>query len=41
LLGLLDLYAGQFPEPGPDIEEELEDIDLDYVREDLPKLMRA
>ena len=41
LLGLLDLYAQQFPHPGPDIEDELEDIDLDYIREDLPQLIRA
>ena len=41
LLGLLDRYAEQFPEPGSEIEDELEEMDLDYVREDLPKLIRA
>ena len=41
LLGLLDLYAEQFPEPGPDIADELDAVELDYVREDLPKLIRA
>ena len=41
LLGLLDLYADQYPEPGPDIIDELEAVELDYVREDLPKLIRA
>jgi PAS domain S-box-containing protein len=41
LLGLLDLYAEQFPEPGPDIEAELEAVDLGFVREDLPQLVRA
>lgn len=41
LLELLKLYSQQFPEPGPNIEDELEKVDLDYVREDLPKLMRA
>ncbi|MEM9216703.1 MAG: PAS domain S-box protein [Cyanobacteria bacterium P01_F01_bin.150] len=41
LLGLLESYAGQFPEPGADIENELEAVDLNYVREDLPKLVRA
>ncbi|MEM6840212.1 MAG: ATP-binding protein, partial [Cyanobacteria bacterium P01_C01_bin.120] len=41
LLGLLDLYIEQFPEPGPDIARELNAVDLDYVREDLPELIRA
>ncbi|MEM9219348.1 MAG: AAA family ATPase [Cyanobacteria bacterium P01_F01_bin.150] len=41
LLGLLDLYANQYPEPGSDIEDELDAVDLEYVREDLPELMRA
>jgi len=41
LLGLLDLYGEKFPEPGADIEEERDAIELDYIREDLPKLMRA
>jgi PAS domain S-box-containing protein len=41
LLGLIDLYTQQFPQPGMAIEAELEAIDLDYVREDLPKLMQA
>ncbi|MEG4319180.1 MULTISPECIES: AAA family ATPase [unclassified Microcoleus] len=41
LLGVIDLYGEKFPQPGADIEDELEAIDLDYVREDLPKLIRA
>ncbi len=41
LLGLIDLYAEQLPEPGEAIEAELEAIDLEYIREDLPKLIRA
>ncbi|NEO83867.1 MAG: AAA family ATPase [Spirulina sp. SIO3F2] len=41
LLGLLDRYAEQFPEPGPDIEDELEIVDLEFVRQDLPQLIRA
>ena len=41
LLGLLDRYADQFPQPGADIENELQAVDLEYVCEDLPKLMRA
>jgi PAS domain S-box-containing protein len=41
LLGLLDLYAAAFPQPGRAIVDELEAVDLDYVRQDLPKMIRA
>ncbi|MGL5193632.1 MAG: trifunctional serine/threonine-protein kinase/ATP-binding protein/sensor histidine kinase, partial [Chroococcales cyanobacterium] len=41
LLGLLELYGEVFPEPGDQIEAELEAVDLDYLREDLPLLIRA
>jgi predicted ATPase/GAF domain-containing protein len=41
LFGLIDLYNEQFPQPGTEIEEELETIDLEYLRDDLPKLIRA
>jgi predicted ATPase/signal transduction histidine kinase/tRNA A-37 threonylcarbamoyl transferase component Bud32 len=39
LLRLLDLYQEQFPEPGDPIEEEIETIDLAFLREDLLKLI--
>ncbi|WP_445291791.1 ATP-binding protein [Calothrix sp. NIES-2098] len=39
LLGILDLYEQQFPDPGEAIAEEIEAIDLEYLREDLPKLI--
>ncbi|WP_449421017.1 trifunctional serine/threonine-protein kinase/ATP-binding protein/sensor histidine kinase [Phormidium nigroviride] len=41
LLGLLELYGKAFPEPGDEIESGLETIDLDYLRQDLPQLIRA
>jgi predicted ATPase/signal transduction histidine kinase len=41
LLGIIDLYQEELPQPSSKIEEELDAIDLDYVREDLPKLIRA
>ncbi|MEH2195255.1 MAG: AAA family ATPase [Nostoc sp.] len=41
LFGLIDLYNDKFPQPGTEIEEELETIDLEYLRGDLPKLVRA
>ncbi|MEO1353834.1 MAG: response regulator [Cyanobacteria bacterium J06635_15] len=39
VFGLLELYQTRFPEPGEEISEEIEAIDLDYIREDLPKLL--
>ncbi|MCW5318453.1 AAA family ATPase [Nostoc sp. KVJ3] len=41
LFGLIDLYNDKFPQPGTEIAEELETIDLEYLRDDLPKLIRA
>lgn len=41
LLNLLELYEAQFPNPGEEIEEEIEAIDLDFMREDLPKLLHS
>jgi signal transduction histidine kinase len=39
LFGLIDLYQENFPEPGEVIQKEIDAIDLDYIREDLPKLI--
>ncbi|MBD2211098.1 AAA family ATPase [Nostoc linckia FACHB-104] len=39
VLGILDLYQQQFPNPGAVITDEIEAIDLEYIREDLPKLI--
>ena len=41
LLGLLDLYQQTFPNPGKAITDEIENIDLDYIQEDLPKLLAS
>jgi signal transduction histidine kinase len=41
LLNLIELYQEELPQPSAKIAEELEDLDLDYVREDLPKLIKA
>jgi signal transduction histidine kinase len=41
LLGLIDLYHEQFPEPGKTIMDELAVIDLPYLREDFLELMKA
>jgi predicted ATPase/signal transduction histidine kinase len=39
LFNLIDLYQEKFPHPGPEIETEIQDMDLEYLREDLPKLI--
>ncbi|MBD2042341.1 ATP-binding sensor histidine kinase [Microcoleus sp. FACHB-672] len=41
LFNLLDLYQDKFANPGAEIEAEIEAIDLEYLREDLPKLINS
>jgi len=41
LFSLIDLYLQKFPQAGAEIEAKLKEIDLDYLREDLPELIRA
>ncbi|MDX2097655.1 MAG: ATP-binding protein [Leptolyngbyaceae cyanobacterium bins.59] len=41
LLDLLALYDRQYPQPGPTIEDKAEEIDLEFLCEDLPKLLRS
>ncbi|MBE9118142.1 GHKL domain-containing protein [Lusitaniella coriacea LEGE 07157] len=41
LLGLISLYQDKFPNPGEEIEEEIEAIDFDFVRKDLLKLLTS
>ncbi len=39
LLELLELYQENYPEPLPEIEEKTEKIDLEFIAEDLPRLL--
>ncbi|MCL1471039.1 trifunctional serine/threonine-protein kinase/ATP-binding protein/sensor histidine kinase [Argonema antarcticum] len=39
LFGLIDLFQQEYPNYSAAIQEEIEAIDLDYIREDLPKLV--
>lgn len=39
LLSLLELYQQQYPDSSPEIGELAEDIDLEFLRSDLPKLL--
>nr|WP_318730346.1 AAA family ATPase [Roseofilum sp. Guam] len=41
LLGLLDLYQQEYPQPSEAIEEEIEAIDLEFLTEDLPQLITS
>lgn len=41
LLNLISLYREMVPNPGEDIEEEIEAIELDFLQDDLPKLLKS
>jgi two-component system, NtrC family, sensor kinase len=41
LFYIIDLYAQRLPKPDAELKQELEEIDLDYLREDLPKLLQS
>ncbi|MBD2040937.1 response regulator [Microcoleus sp. FACHB-672] len=41
LLGLIELYQQCYPSPTPEIQNETEEIDLDFLSEDLPKMLSS
>ncbi len=41
LLSLIEMYGKTFPNPGAAIQKQIEQIDLDFLREDLPKLINS
>ncbi|TAG88137.1 MAG: PAS domain S-box protein [Oscillatoriales cyanobacterium] len=41
LLNLIELYQTHYPDPVPEIQEEVENIELDFLMEDLPKLLSS
>jgi PAS domain S-box-containing protein len=41
LLNLIELYQNYYPEPQSEIQAEIEAIDLDFLIEDLPKLLES
>ncbi len=41
LLQLVELYQQYYPNPPEEIEEQIKDIDLDFVKEDLMKLLQS
>lgn len=41
LFDLIDLYQQKLPKPDSEIEVEIQEIDLDYIREDLPNVLQS
>jgi signal transduction histidine kinase/PAS domain-containing protein len=41
VLGLVDLYQHHYPKPVPEVLDEIAAIDLDFVKEDLLKLLKS
>ena len=41
LVDLVELYQSTYPNPSPDIEETIEDIDLDFLMEDSPRILAS
>ncbi len=41
LLRLIELYQNHYPDPVPEIQDEVENIELDFLMEDLPKLLTS
>lgn len=41
LLDLVQLYQKYYPTPDPEIAEEMEAIDLDFIKQDLPKILSS
>ncbi|MEG3900623.1 PAS domain S-box protein [Microcoleus sp. B4-C5] len=41
LIELLTLYQECYPSPGPQIAEKIKDLELDFLKEDLPKMLNS
>ena len=41
LFSVIKLYQKYYPQPHPEIEEKLEDVELDFIAEDLPRLLNS
>ncbi|MGB0560767.1 MAG: trifunctional serine/threonine-protein kinase/ATP-binding protein/sensor histidine kinase [Spirulinaceae cyanobacterium] len=41
LFGFLDFLLGKLPAHDPDVQDEMEDMDLAFIREDLPKILNS
>ncbi len=41
LFTVIDLYQKAFPNPGKDLEESIEALDLEFLRDDIPRLFSS
>ncbi|MEG4532780.1 CHASE domain-containing protein [Microcoleus sp. D2_18a_D3] len=41
LLELVEIYQQQYPNPTPQVQAKLKDIDLEFISEDLPKILNS
>lgn len=41
VLELMELYQKYYPEPVPEVQQRAEEIDMDFIAEDLPKLLSS
>jgi len=41
LLELVNLYQQHYPQPAHQIEDKIEDVELDFIKEDLPKIISS
>ncbi|MEB3827574.1 CHASE2 domain-containing protein [Phormidium sp. CCY1219] len=41
LLEILELYQEYYPTPEPEIQDRLEEVEIDYLKEDFPKLLTS
>ncbi len=41
LMSLLSAYQAHYPDPPPSLQNDLEDIELDFLREDLAKILKS
>jgi PAS domain S-box-containing protein len=41
ILNLMELYQQQYPHPATQIQDEIENIDLEFIKTDLPKLLSS
>lgn len=41
LLALLSLYQDHYPDPAPAIQQQLEDLDMNFIAQDLPKILSS
>ena len=41
LLELVEIYQQQYPNPTPEVQAKLQEIDLEFISEDLPKILQS